>query len=129
MKFYDRLLFSCLLLGEQSNEKQDFDMHISFFNNLINDVDYTFASTLVKDSASNYSYYDNPEVEALIDQSRACTDEEERQAIFNQIYEIIDRDCPSIPVYYESVIVGARSNISGFVPSRIGAHKYATVVK
>lgn len=111
------------------NEKQDFDMHISFFNNLINDVDYTFASTLVKDSASNYSYYDNPEVEALIDQSRACTDEEERQAIFDQIYEIIDRDCPSIPMYYESVIVGARSNISGFVPSRIGAHKYATVVK
>lgn len=111
------------------NEKQDFDMHISFFNNLINDADYTFASTLVNSSASNYSYYNNPTVEDLINQSRACTEAGPRQEIFNQIFEIVGQDCPSIPLYYESVIVGARSNIAGFNPSRIGAHKYATVTK
>jgi len=109
-------------------EKQDFDMNVSYFNNLVGDADYNLYSNYHPDSASNHSYFNNPEVTSLIIKSREQFDNNARKAIYDKIYGIIIEETPSITLYYDQMCVGVSKKVQGFSLSKIGAHKYWNVV-
>ncbi len=106
---------------------QDFDLNMSFQNNIVGDADYSLYSNLTADSASNFSYYVNPEVEDLILQERSAFEEEERQQLFHQIYEIIMDELPILNLYDEQICVGVSDKVQGLTLNKIGAHKYQSV--
>jgi peptide/nickel transport system substrate-binding protein len=48
-------------------------------------------------SFNNYSKYNNPEVDALVDEARLLTDDTERKEIYDQVWEILAKDLPYYP--------------------------------
>jgi peptide/nickel transport system substrate-binding protein len=48
-------------------------------------------------SFNNYSKYNNPEVDALLDQARVASDDTERKAIYDQVWEILAVEIPYYP--------------------------------
>lgn len=109
-------------------KNQDFDMALSYYNNLVGDADYNLFSNFDPSSMSNYAHYNNPEVTNLIVKSREQTDDDARLAIFEKIYPILMDDCPMITLYYETMRVGVSKKLEGLTLSNIGAHKYQNVV-
>ena len=49
--------------------------------------------------SSNYSFYSDPDMDALVEESRAASDPEERQEIYTQIIDKFLQDVPFVPLY------------------------------
>jgi peptide/nickel transport system substrate-binding protein len=47
----------------------------------------------------NYSWYCNPQVDALIQQGQSVADYDQRKPIYNQLQEILNDDAPYVPVW------------------------------
>jgi peptide/nickel transport system substrate-binding protein len=69
---------------------------------------------------SNFSNYDNPAVDALLEQLTVSATDEERQAIRSQIDEILTEDHYGLPLYDHPAIVAYRSNVVGVKPGAFG---------
>lgn len=73
----------------------DFDASMISINTLVTgDPQYMFQATLLKGGASNYEGYDNPQLEALIEQMKGEPDPARRQALSRQGQEIVKADVP-----------------------------------
>ena len=72
--------------------------------------------------------YVNPEVEELILKERSAFNEEDRQAIFHDIYTIIMDELPIYNLYDEQICVGVSDKVQGLTLNKIGAHKYQNVM-
>ena len=73
--------------------------------------DYT-ASFYSKDSFLN-DHYSNPEMEKLLAQEKASTNDAERAKAFSQIQDIGAKDAPTIPVWQGKQEAAARDDIHG----------------
>jgi peptide/nickel transport system substrate-binding protein/oligopeptide transport system substrate-binding protein len=51
-------------------------------------------------SADNYSFYSNPEVDAMLDEARTTVDDDERVALYQEIEKIVGNDAAVIPMFY-----------------------------
>jgi peptide/nickel transport system substrate-binding protein len=65
---------------------------------------------------SNFSNYDNPAVDALLDQLRASTTDDERLDIRAQIDVILAEDHYGLPLFDHPAIVAYRSDVDGVAP-------------
>lgn len=63
-----------------------------------------------------YSYYVNPEFDALLAQGAQTADSAERQAIYEQIVALFDENPPFVPLYRGEEYYAARNGINGFEP-------------
>ncbi len=73
---------------------------------------------LVKSTAStNFSQYDNPELDKLIDTGMWQTDKAQRAATSKQAQDILLRDTPLVPLYSPDWVVAARSDVTGVARS------------
>ena len=77
------------------------------------------------DNVWNYFYsegpwnthgYSNPEVDALLEQERNTTDQEERASIFQQIQAIAQEEAPFAFLYHEPDRTVFTSDVQGYVP-------------
>jgi peptide/nickel transport system substrate-binding protein len=62
-------------------------------------------------SSRNRSRYSNPELDALIEQSVNTFDREKARELYVRIQEIVSRDVPVLPMWYQNNIVIARKNV------------------
>jgi len=62
-------------------------------------------------SSRNRSRYSNPELDALIDQAVNTYDRQKARELYVKIQEIVSRDVPVLPLWYQSNIVIARKNV------------------
>jgi peptide/nickel transport system substrate-binding protein len=62
-------------------------------------------------SSRNRSRYSNPELDALIDQAVNTYDRQKAKELYVKIQEIVSRDVPVIPLWYQSNVVIARKNV------------------
>jgi peptide/nickel transport system substrate-binding protein len=62
-------------------------------------------------SSRNRSRYSNPELDALIEQSVNTFDREKSRELYVRIQEIVSRDVPVLPMWYQNNIVIARKNV------------------
>ena len=67
----------------------------------------------------NYPGWRNPEVDALTEQGARMTDIEGRKQIYFRIQDIIQQDCPVVPLYF-------RSNIDAVKKTIVNYHANAT---
>jgi len=68
------------------------------------------------------TYYDNPEVNALLEQARAEFDDSAREAIYQEAHNLIMADAPWIVSAYSKVTWLQQPWIEGFAPGGGGTH-------
>jgi peptide/nickel transport system substrate-binding protein len=59
----------------------------------------------------NRSRYSNPELDALLDEAVKTFDRERAKELYRKIQEIVSRDVPVFPLWYQSNIVIAKKNV------------------
>ena len=64
-----------------------------------------------KRPARNRSRYSNKELDALLDEAVNTFDRQKAKALYVKIQDIVSRDVPVIPLWYQSNIVIARKNV------------------
>jgi len=74
---------------------------------------YTFFSS-ASIGAENYSRYENPEVDDLLNQAKEVSDQEERKALYQKAEQLIVDDAPWVFLGYQKHQVVTRANITDF---------------
>lgn len=82
------------------------------------DPDYFLSSLLHGDliGDSNREYYDNDEVDKLLDDAKVETDEDKRIKMYEDAQEIIAEDVPMVPLVHSRPVMATTSDVTGYVP-------------
>jgi len=71
--------------------------------------EYIFATKSFAPKRANRTFYSNPKVDQLIEESHATLNQQQRKVLFDQIQQIVAEDLPYINLwYYDNVIVHTR---------------------
>lgn len=70
--------------------------------------------------STNSTQYDNEELNALLDEARTITDQEQRNELYRQAQVILHEDPPVIPLVHTSPALAGKQNITGFDPHPTG---------
>lgn len=91
------------------------------------DPDSRFGRFYVKTGPANYfsGGYDNSKVAELIASARIENDPNKRKVIYQQIFDIIERDVPSVMLYFSPQSLAWRNEVQGFHTNRQGDLAYA----
>ncbi|MGL4252796.1 MAG: glutathione ABC transporter substrate-binding protein [Fusobacteriaceae bacterium] len=104
----------------------DHDMFILGWVSVTGDADYGLYALFhssAKGGAGNRSFYSNPEVDALLDQARGSTDNNERVGLYDKAQKMIQEDLPIITLAYTTQNVGVQKNVMNFKMNPAGHHK------
>jgi ABC-type transport system substrate-binding protein len=63
----------------------------------------------------NGAFYENPEVDRLLDEARVVLDADARQQLYAEAIEIIWNDAPWLFLYSEVQLTAIRTNVDGFI--------------
>ena len=77
-----------------------------------------FHSNQVPPNGFNRGYYQNPEVDRLIDQATSAADDAERAALYGQVQQIVAEDAPYISLWYKTNVAVARGASTAFASRR-----------
>ena len=77
--------------------------------------------------ANNESRYNNPKVDALLDQARVEADPAKRSQLYQQAEAIILDDAPWIPLLHGKTMVVVAPYVHGYVPTSLGEPLYRFV--
>jgi peptide/nickel transport system substrate-binding protein len=72
--------------------------------------------------SGNFVNYSNPEVDALIEQGIATTDQEERATIYQEIQTILLEDLPWINLFVANQYEAMKTNVKGYVHIPTGSN-------
>ncbi len=84
------------------------------------DVTYYFDSKNVPakgGAGDNTMQYANPEVDKLLQEGAATTDQAKRKDIYMQIQKIIRDDLPILPIFQYALIEGTKKGLVGYTPN------------
>ena len=76
-------------------------------------------------STSNTGHWSNPDFDALLEQAGATADPDEQALIYGQAQDIVAREAPVVPVYYDRSFALSRTGLLGAVESGVGFIRYA----
>ncbi|MDF2680188.1 MAG: putative transporter substrate binding protein [Brevibacillus sp.] len=104
-------------------DKGEHDMFIGGWGNATGDGDYNqynvFHSSS-KGSAGNLAFYDNPEVDKLIEDGRREKDPQKRNEIYAKLQEIELKEAPVIPIRTIDHVSVTAKDVRGFWLSPVG---------
>lgn len=95
----------------------DDDMFLQSYNNTTGDPDtslYMLFNSTVPASSGNRSFYNNPEVDKLLEDGRAEIDNEKRMEMYKQVQQILAEDAVWVPLYNIVNTAGIRSDLQGY---------------
>lgn len=72
-----------------------------------------FHSKQMPPNGFNRGYYENPEVDRLIDAAMAAPTDEERRRLYGSAQRVIAEDAPYISLWYKTNVAVSRTNIEG----------------
>lgn len=72
------------------------------------------------ESPDNYSDYNNPEYDALLDQAALTLDENERAALYDRAQQVLADDNVMIPLYHETRYTLAKPTVRGLEVTPLG---------
>lgn len=64
-------------------------------------------------ASNNWSFYDNPEIDSILQEARATSDQDKRAELYAQAQQIIWEDAPWVFLYSANNIAGMSTNLSG----------------
>ena len=93
------------------------DMFILGWSNPTGDADYGMYALFhssQKGNPGNRSFYENAEVDALLDQGRQETDPAAREAIYAEVAQLLTDDAPMAFLLHTEYLTGVSDNVQGF---------------
>lgn len=112
---------STTLLDQINNG--DYDMFIMSYNNTTGDPDtslYMLFDSQIPASSGNRSFTNIPEVDTMLEQARAETDNDARLKIYGDIQKTLTEQAVWVPLYCVPNLVGIRSDLTGYTPHPLG---------
>lgn len=106
------------------------DMFILGWSNATGDADYGMYALFhssQKGNPGNRTFYENPEVDKLLDEGRREADPEKRIEIYNQIQEHLIEDAPMVYIHHQEYLLGVSNQITGFEIDEAGMYKLQNV--
>jgi peptide/nickel transport system substrate-binding protein len=88
-----------------------------------------FHSAQVPPLGFNRGHYSNPEVDRLLDEASASSDDARRLELFQQAQRLIARDVPYISLWNKTNFVVARPSLEGVHVSTLGDYTFLKHVK
>jgi ABC-type transport system substrate-binding protein len=85
---------------------------------------YVFDSSQFPPVGANRGYYSNPQVDALIAQARAETDQDKRKQIYDQIQQILAEQVPYINLWYFDNVVVASKRVRNIILDPSGSYDF-----
>src|SRR5690625_4545197 len=82
------------------------------------DPDY-FLSSLLHGSnigSSNREFYENEEVDQLLDDAKVAVDQDERADLYKETQALIAEDAPMVPLVHSTPVMATSSNVKNYVP-------------
>ena len=110
----------------------DFDVTVSPTNNSVGDPDGNFTKMFHSSNigqAGNYAAYNSPEADALIMAARAESDPNKRNALYEELQQLLMEDAVWIPVGVPDLQVVTRSCVKGFDLYANNTQRYKDVYK
>ncbi|PKR78506.1 ABC transporter substrate-binding protein [Halalkalibacillus sediminis] len=82
------------------------------------DPDYFLSALLHGDNAgsSNRTFYQNDEVDQLLDEAKVSVDQDERADLYMQAQELISEDSPMVTLVHSEPVLAASSDVVNYVP-------------
>jgi peptide/nickel transport system substrate-binding protein len=74
--------------------------------------------------SGNFANYSNPDVDKLIEQAIASTDQEERAKLYQQIQQILLDDLPWVNLFVANQYEAMKTNVKGYVHIPTGSNAY-----
>ena len=78
-------------------------------------------------NGNNYSFMQNDELDALMDEAASELDTEKRMDLYLQIQEMLKEEVPIVPLYYKQNINARRADLKGFVFNKATNHYYGNL--
>lgn len=106
------------------------DMFILGWSNPTGDADYGMYALFhssQKGDPGNRSFYENAEVDKLLEQGRRESDPDERIKIYNQVQELLIEDAPMAYLIHTEYLTGVSNKIKGFSIGTDGIYKLKDV--
>jgi peptide/nickel transport system substrate-binding protein len=80
------------------------------------DPDGNISIWIASDGFLNWGHYNNPQLDALLNQARSITDKAKRQVLYRQISDIYLDDVPFIVLYHQNWLFSTTDKLTGFKP-------------
>ncbi|MGN7477828.1 glutathione ABC transporter substrate-binding protein [Solibacillus silvestris] len=106
------------------------EMYILGLSNPVGDADYFLTQLFHSKNhggSGNTTFYNNKEVDALLDEAREEIDTTKRLALYKQVQEILIEEAPMIYVHHQAYITGLSEKIEGHWINDSGHHKLQEV--
>ncbi len=106
------------------------DMYILGWSNPTGDADYGMYALFhssQKGNPGNRSFYDNPEVDKLLDEGRREADPAKRFEFYNQVQEHLVEDAPMVFIHHQEYLTGISNKIDGFDIDTSGIYQLKNV--
>lgn len=106
------------------------DMFILGWSNPTGDADYGMYALFhssQKGDPGNRSFYDNPEVDKLLEAGRREANPDERLSIYNKIQEHLINDAPMVYVHHQEYLNGVSNKVKGFSIDTSGIYQLQNV--
>jgi len=107
-------------LGKPGLEKghEKYDLHLAGWASAPDAVQILeplfHSSRMPPESCCNWFYYENPQIDSLLDAARASTDPSERAELYGEVQDLLAEDLPIIPFAILKEIVVARKEVVGY---------------
>ena len=98
------------------------DLFMMGWSNSSGDADFALTALLhssMKGEPGNRSFFENKEFDKLVDAGKLELDKEKRDEIYAKAQEIMNREIPVLPLYFQPASAAVRTEVKGFVQSPI----------
>ena len=72
----------------------------------------------------NMTFFDDPEVDEILDEARRAADEEERLKLYSEATEMLNQKAPMVFVNHTEYLLGVSDNVEGFGVAANGYYKF-----
>ena len=106
------------------------DMFILGWSNPTGDADYGMYALFhssQKGNPGNRSFYENKEVDKLLEEGRRETNPDERLKLYNQVQEHLIEDAPMVYIHHQEYLTGVSNDITGFSINTSGIYQLQKV--
>lgn len=110
--------------------KGNHDLFLGGWGVVTGDADYGLYAlyhSSSKGAAGNKDFYDNKEVDKLLDEAKVEIDTKKRKSLYEQAQNIITNDVPDVLLFNRTLVVGAKKNLKGIGVHPVTLHNFATV--
>lgn len=108
------------------NEKKH-DLFIVGWSASVPDPDVTLTGVFQSGAASNYSFFNNKQLDELLDKGRQMENGPEREKVYHDAQMLIQDQVPWIYLHVDEQISGVQKNVNGFKLSPRGYQYLGTV--